>query len=232
LLYGGVVLVAVTVFYTQSRGGLIAAMLVPGVFIVRRYGLLAVAPAALVAVPVLLLGGRSGEAADLSTSMRYDAWATGLDMWHHSPLWGVGPRMFNTHFFLTAHNSYVLALAELGFVGLFLFVAILYLSYKTLFVGLRELGAIPGTAAAQVWGLSLLAALAGVTFQINTLSFLYHPVLWLFFGLTGAWYSAVRTHLPDMRISLSARDLTIVALASTAYATVFLPAFLKWKGFS
>ena len=230
-LYAGVALVAVTVFYTESRGGLIAALLVPGVFIVRRYGVLALVPAALVAAPVLLLGGRSGEAADLSTAMRYDAWATGLDMWHHSPIWGVGARMFNSHFFLTAHNSYVLSLAELGFVGLFLFVAILYLAFKTLFVGLRELDAIPGTAAPQVWGLALLAAMAGIAFQINTLSFLYHPVLWMFLGLVGAWYSAVRYHRPALRIVLGARDLVIVGVASLAYATVLLPLFLKWKGF-
>jgi O-antigen ligase len=231
LLYGGVALVAVTVFFTQSRGGLIAALLVPGVFLVRRYGWISLVPAALVAVPVLLLGGRSGEGADVSTAMRYDAWASGLDMWHHSPLWGVGPRMFTNYFFLTAHNSYVLSLAELGFVGLYLFAAILYLSFKTLIVGLRELGKIPGTAAAQVWGLTLLAAIAGVSFQINTLSFLYHPVLWLFIALIGAWYSAVRTHRPELRISLRARDLVIIAVASVAYATVVLPAFLKWKGY-
>jgi O-antigen ligase len=201
------------------------------VFVVRRYGVLALVPASLVAIPVLLLGGRSGESADLSTEMRYDAWATGLDMWHHSPIWGVGPRMFGTHFFLTAHNTYVLALSELGFVGLFLFVAVLYLAFKTLVVGLRAVGSIPGTAAAQVWGLALLAALAGIAFQINTLSFLYHPVLWMFLGLTGAWYSAVRYHRPDVHIALTARDVAIVGVASAAYATVLLPLFLKWKGF-
>jgi hypothetical protein len=230
-LYVCVILVGVTVFYTQSRGGLIAAMLLPGVYLLRRYGVIALVPAALIAIPVLLLGGRSGDSADLSTAMRYDAWATGLDMWHHSPIWGVGARMFNTHHFLTAHNSYVLSLAELGFVGLVLFVAILSLAIKTLVVGLRQLAVIPGTAAAQVWGLALLAAMAGIAFQINTLSFLYHPVLWMFFGLIGGWYSAVRHHQPQIRIELSPRDIVMVIVASAAYATVLLPVFLKWKGF-
>jgi O-antigen ligase len=227
----GVAMVLFTVTMTQSRGGLVAAMLVPGVYIVRRYGILAVVPAALLAIPVMLLGGRSGEAADLSTSMRYEAWATGLDMWHHSPLYGVGARMFSEHHFLTAHNSYVLSLAELGIVGLYLFVAIVYLCIKTLVVGLRQLSTVPGTAAAQVWGMALLAAMAGIAFQINTLSFLYHPVLWMFFGLVGAWYSSVRHHRPDMRIVLAPRDLVIVGVLALAYATVILPLFLKYKGF-
>jgi O-antigen ligase len=220
-----------TVLLTQSRGGLIAAVLVPGVYIVRRFGLAALVPAAIAALPVLMLGGRSGEAADLSTEMRYEAWATGLDMWHHSPIYGVGARMFGEHHFLTAHNSYVLTLAELGIVGMFLFVAIIYLCLKTLIVGVRELRHVPGTAAAQVWGMALLAAMAGIAFQINTLSFAYHSVLWLFFGLIGAWYSAVRHHLPALVIKLQIRDILVIAGLCLGYATVVLPLFLRAKGY-
>jgi O-antigen ligase len=229
-LAGGVALVLATVWLTQSRGGLVAAMLVPGVYIIRRYGILTIFPAAAVAAPVLLLGGRSGEAADLSTAMRYDAWATGLDMWHHSPVYGVGARMFSEHFFLTAHNSYVLSLAELGIVGMFLFVAIVYLCIKTLIVGIGQLATVQGTAAAQVWGMALLAAMVGIAFQINTLSFTYHPVLWIFFGLVGAWYSAVRHHRPDLQIKLRPGDWVIIAVLCLAYALVILPIFLRAKG--
>ena len=231
VLGGGVAMVLVTVFMTQSRGGLVAALLVPGIYLVRRYGIAAVIPMGVLGLPVMLLGGRSGDAADLSTSMRYDAWSTGLDMWHHSPIYGIGARMFSEHHFLTAHNSYVLMLAELGFVGLLLFVAIMYLCMKTLIVGVRELAKLPGTRAAQVWGMSLLAAMAGITFQINTLSFAYHSVLWLFFGLVGAWYSAIRHHRPELQIKLTPRDIVIVIGASIAYAIVILPVFLKLKGY-
>ena len=58
-LFGlGAASVLYTVYMTQSRGGLVAAMLVPGVYLVRRYGIKAVIPAALVALPVVMLGGR------------------------------------------------------------------------------------------------------------------------------------------------------------------------------
>jgi hypothetical protein len=221
-----------TVFMTQSRGGLVAAMLVPGVYMVRRYGLAAVIPAALVAIPVLLLGGRSGEAAEMSTEQRYEAWATGLDMFRHSPIFGVGARNFGEHHYLTAHNSYVLTLAEMGIVGMFLFVSMIYLSLKTLIVGVRALATVPGTNAAQVWGMALLAAMAGIVFQINTLSFAYHSVLWLFFGLVGAWQSAVRHHKPDMTVRLETRDVLIIIAACFAYALVILPVFLRAKGYT
>jgi len=230
-LFGlGAAVVLYTVFMTQSRGGLIAALLVPGVYLVRRYGVKAVIPAGLMALPLLLLGGRSGESAAESTQQRYEAWAVGLDMFHHSPVFGVGARQFGEHHFLTAHNSFVLTLAELGFPGMVMFVAIVYLTFKSLLVGLRELRHVPGTEAATVWGMSLLASMAGIVFQINTLSFAYHSVLWIFFGLVGAWCSAIRYHRPEFRVRLTWRDLVIIVAACAVYALLVLPVFLKAKG--
>jgi hypothetical protein len=219
-----------TVYMTQSRGGLIAGLLVPGIYLVRRYGFRAVIPAGLISVPVLMLGGRSGEAADVSTQMRYEAWGVGLDMFHHNPIFGVGARQFGEHHFLTAHNSYVLTMAELGFPGMVLFVAINYLSIKALLVGLRELRDVPGAGVATVWGMSLLASMAGILFQINTLSFAYHSVLWIFLGLVGAWCSAIRHHRPEFKVQLTARDLVLITLGCAAFALFFLPLFLRLKG--
>lgn len=230
LCFVGIVVCCVAVWMTQSRGGLVVMLLVPGVYAVRRWGWSVIVPAAALAAPILILGGRSGENADVSTEMRYEAWAKGLDMWHHSPLFGVGARQFAEHHYLTAHNSFVLMLAELGIVGLFLFTAIVYLCVKTLILGLRELRVTPGTRSAQIWGMALLAAMIGILFQINTLSFSYHMALWLFFGLCGAWYSSIRHHMPEFEVKLHFLDILIIALSSLAYATVILPVFLKAKG--
>ncbi len=223
-------LVLVTVFMTESRGGLVAAMLVPGVFVIRRYGWRALIPVAMIAIPVLVFGSRSGGDADQSTQERYEAWSAGLQMFHHNPLFGVGAGQFTQHHNLTAHNSYVLALAELGLPGLFLFFVMIYLSLKILIVGNRELESVPGTEAARAWGMALLAAFAGIVFQITTLSFTYHPALWIMFGIVGAWYSAVRHHRPELRISMSLRDVVIVVSITLAFALVVLPVFLKLKG--
>jgi uncharacterized membrane protein YeaQ/YmgE (transglycosylase-associated protein family) len=66
-------------------------------------------------------------------------------------------------------------------------------------------------------------------FQINTLSFAYHAVLWIFFGLVGAWTSAIRHHRPDFRVRMTWRDLIIVVLGCVIYIVVVLPVFLKFK---
>jgi hypothetical protein len=219
-----------TVYMTQSRGGLVAGLLVPGIYIVRRYGLKSLAPALAVALPVLLLGGRSGENAEQSTLERYEAWSTGLSMFKSNPVFGVGARQFAEHHYLTAHNTFVLAFAELGLPGFVLFVAIMYLSFKTLIVGLRELRHVPGTDAATTWGLALLASMAGIVFQINTLSFLYHAVMWIFFALCGAWYGAIRYHLPTFQVRMTWRDFFIVIGLSLGYIGL-LPLWLRYKGF-
>ena len=230
LLWLLVAMEAAAIWMTQSRGGLIAGLLVPGVYVIRKWGAKAVVPAAAVALPILMLGGRSGADADASTEQRYEAWATGIQMFHDHPVFGVGARNFNLHHWLTAHNSFVLTLAEMGLPGLFLFITLIYLSFKCLVVGLRTLSKVPGTAAAQVWGMALLAAMAGIVFQINTLSFAYHQVLWLFFAFIGAWTGAVRHHRPDFVVKMTGSDLAIVFGITLSYAIVVVPVFLKIKG--
>jgi O-antigen ligase len=228
----GGILVLWTVLMTQSRGGLVVALAVPGVYFVKRYGLAGLVVAAAGAVPLLALSGDGGRdmSAAASTELRYEAWASGLEMFKASPLFGVGQRQFAEHHFMTAHNSYILALAELGFVGLVLFVTLMYLSMKGLWVGLRQLENVPGAQVARVWGMALLAGFFGMAFQIGTLSFAYHSVLWVFLGLAAAWVGAVRHHMPELRIRMTVRELVIVTAACAVYALMVLPLFLRWKG--
>lgn len=226
----GIGLVLFTDVLSQSRGGLLSAMLVVSIYIVRHYGVWTIVPAAATALPLLMLGGRSGKDAAISTQLRYEAWSSGLAMFKRSPFVGVGPGQFAENHFMTAHNSFVLALAELGFIGLVLFVCLITITIKTLVVGIRQLAAVPNAKVAEVWGMALLASWAGILFQINTLSFAYHSVLWIFLGLVGAWTGAVRAHHPEFNVRLTWRDLMIIIGACVAYTVFVLPIFLRYKG--
>lgn len=230
LCVGGMIIALGTIYLSQSRGGQVAAMLVFFIYMVRKYGVIAFLPAAVLALPVLALGGRSGSAADASTMQRYEAWATGYNLFKQSPLFGVGQGQFTEHHYLTAHNSFVLTASELGIVGFFLFTAIIYLTLKSLIAGLIQLRHIEGAEVARVWGIALLASMLGMLFQINTLSFAYHSVLWIFLGLVGAWTGAIRHHMPDFQMKLTPRDLFFVAVICVGYMTVVLPLLLKYKG--
>jgi hypothetical protein len=216
---------------TQSRGGQLVFLAVLGVFFGRQLGWKGLAAGALMGLVVMSLGGRSGSAADESTEMRYEAWRAGLDMFRSSPLFGVGHRQFAENHNITAHNSYVLVMAELGIVGMVLWLSSVYLSIKIAWKAMRDLRDEPGAAVARTWALALLASWVGLCIQMMFLSFAYHSVLWLYFGLSGALYSAVRRHRPDWTVTFGLKDLAIVIAICVAFVGVILPVFLRLKHF-
>lgn len=228
---------ALCILYTQSRGGLLVVAIICGTFAVARYGARAALLAAIAApigmfVTGLALATRNEASAAVSTMLRYEAWSSGMMMFRGSPLFGVGHRQFGEHHYMTAHNSYVLTVAELGFIGLFLFLALLTQAVKILFVGYRQLGGIPGAATARVWALGLLAGGLGLAFQIGTLSFAYHSVLWIYLGLVAAWHGAVGSHLPTFSPRLRLAELLIICAVGVAFVAVLMPVFLRLKGAS
>ena len=63
---------------------------------------------------------------------RIEAWAAGMDMLKAHPVIGMGKEQFIENYERDSHSSYVRAGAELGFVGLFAFIGIIFSSYRTL----------------------------------------------------------------------------------------------------
>ena len=116
-----------TTYLTHSRGGLIALAALALVAGRRKLG----TTASMVLAAVLIIGmigldftgGRGISAADGSD--RLEAWASGLEMFKSSPLFGIGFNAFTDFYEITAHNSFVLCLAELGMLGSVLWLALL-----------------------------------------------------------------------------------------------------------
>ena len=94
---------------------------------------------AAVAVPVLLASTRLAQidANEASAEGRLDAWYEGIQLLLQYPLFGVGFSNLSDHNFLTAHNSLVLAMAELGIVGYTIWLAFVgysgYMLYRLSF---------------------------------------------------------------------------------------------------
>jgi O-antigen ligase len=226
-------LVGMTVFFTQSRGGQLVLAAVLWVYAIHRWRWKAVAAAAMAApvLMMLLLGGDGGRVdAAASTEERYEAWATGITLFRESPLFGVGHGQFVEHHYLTAHNSYVLALAELGLPGLLLWGAVLYLSVKTMLLAVFRYRRRPEARVAFVWALALLSSFAGLMIGIFFLSFAWHMVFWIYAGLAGAFYSTVRTHDPGFEVHMGPRDWALLAgLAGTLVSILFV--YLRLRGY-
>jgi len=216
-------LVVLCAIFTRSRGGQLVFLAVLAAYFVQRFGRRGLLAGALLALPLLLLGGRSGADASASTMERIDCWYEALSMWKSHPLTGVGFGQFGEYHYLTAHNSFMLTLAELGFVGMLLFSAILYVSLKIPVTLLRRISAnVPvavepaALAVFKPWAMALVAALSGLLVGIFFLSFAYHYVLWVYVGLSGALYSAVRRHDPEFEVGFGWRDLWLVAAVDLA----------------
>jgi O-antigen ligase len=116
-----------TTYLTHSRGGLIALAAIALMAARKKLG--TTASTALAAVFILgmlaldFTGGRGISAMDGAD--RLEAWANGLEMFKSAPLFGIGFNGFTDLYEITAHNSFVLCLAELGLFGTTLWMALL-----------------------------------------------------------------------------------------------------------
>ncbi len=217
------------VIMTESRSGQLTLIAVVGFYFVRRFGWRGILAAAPLAIPIMLLGGRSGEAADASTQERLECWVEALEMWRSHPFFGVGARQFTEHHFLTAHSSFMLTLAELGPIGLVLWSLAIYGAFKIAIRVQIDFADRPETAVAREWAATLVAILAGMVVSAFFLSIAYHPVLWIEIGLAGALYASVRRHSPEWSVSIGPRDLLLVA-GFDAALVISIKFYLAFKG--
>lgn len=231
LLLLAILTVSICVVFTKSRGGQLVVAAVFGAYFVKKYGIAKGAMAGgIMALPLLMLGGRD-DSKEGSADERVEVMAEGIQFIREAPLTGIGWNQYsewNSHG-LTAHNSYLLAISELGPIGFFLFTIVLYISFKTLLLGLKRYADGPETRVARVWAMGLLAAFIGCCVGSFFLSFTYHNVLWIFIGLTGAFWSAAKRHDPEFEVKLTFRDGVYCALMDVGLVLA-LATFVRLKG--
>ncbi len=104
LLLSTLLLVGTCTVFTQSRGGQLVFIAAVGAYFVRKYGVKGLILGAMLGLPLLMLGGRSGEEAEASSLERLECWYEGMSMFKQYPIFGVGQGQFTEHHFLTAHN--------------------------------------------------------------------------------------------------------------------------------
>jgi putative inorganic carbon (hco3(-)) transporter len=164
------------VILTNSRGAMLATMAILGLECWRRFGKVAVVVAAVLVVPALLAVTRLSKlsAGEESAFDRLQAWYEGIQMLRGSPIFGVGFGNFTNHSVLTAHNSIILPMAELGIPGLTIWLGIIWYSLRMLWwVGFKADPAVvdqTGDADASVSGMeSALEETQGEPADISSL---------------------------------------------------------------
>ncbi len=185
------------VFASGSRGGMLTFVVVFAVYFVRAYGARGLVAGGAAAIPLLLFGGRSG--GEESTMERTETLHEGFLFFKSHPLFGLGHNQFVENWFITAHNSYLLAAAELGFVGLVLFLGLLAYSAKIPWAIARSRSPLH-TPDLRAYALALGVAWLGNLVSMFFLSMNYHPIVHVFFGLSAAIHAIAARQDPRFHV--------------------------------
>lgn len=218
---------AFAILPTKSRGGQLVFLAIWGMHFLFYFGLktsmIAGAPGLPLLLVLILLRNRRADA-DASSEERIRCQWNSLRMFSMRPITGVGYHQTTQYWKQAAHNAYIQAPAELGIVGLFLWYGLSYMTFKTLILVRSHTKEKPQARAAFLWSEALLASNTALHLGISFLSFCYHPIYWIYLGLAGALYKAVKRHDPDFEVRFTGRDLAQHLVISGGW-------FGLWKAF-
>ena len=212
-VWGGIGFIMYGIYLTNSRGTLLATLSLVAFWFWRKYGTTKSFLIGLASSPVLLVvmsSFREISAEGESAQGRLDAWYAGIEMLTGSPLFGVGQGAFIEYNRLTAHNSFVLAFAELGVIGCFIWVAMLVVTVISL-ININKQNYLPeGFACTHLQqhvmhqeartAITLLYSMIGFMVSGFFLSRTYIPILYLYLGLSAACFGRVLIAFPKLTV--------------------------------
>jgi putative inorganic carbon (HCO3(-)) transporter len=193
------------IFLTNSRGGLLALLATIYFFFVRITrkftvgGIIGgVATAAIFAVGPSRIGIIN--TSEDSANSRIELWYEGVQMFKSNPIFGVGHGMFMDQVAQTAHNSFVLVFSELGFVGFFFWVGLIYASFKCLsYVQDND-------ERLKTYSIGLQSSLVGFCAAAFFLSRAYMILPYLLFAFSGAMAGIVQQKRQDQGVQFTKKD--------------------------
>jgi len=193
LLYG--------VYLTDSRGAFLAVMAMAGVWLWLRKGLLIAGTMGAAGMAVLLMLPTRMQELDAGESSAYgriETWYDGIQMFIEHPLLGVGVGNFTEHTWLTAHNSFVLVLAETGIIGYTVWLAMVVYCFLMPIMVLRLPADLGNDEYQPLWtqerrlAMTLLITQVGFYACAFFLSRSYVILLYIMLGLVTGWYMGAR----------------------------------------
>ena len=200
------------VVLTNSRGGLLGLFALSGVFFVYKYGVRKAIFAAIGAVPVLIVVMsmfRKIEQGE-SANGRVEAWYAGMyEMFLHNPLLGVSKGAFTDYHTHTAHNSFILVIGELGFLGYLFWLAALVTSIvmvaRPMLWYRKQSGKtkkkLPNKVKTEIMmNVALFFSFVGFLTTCFFLSRSYIILLFVFMGMAVATYYRTIKVLPELKI--------------------------------
>ena len=217
----------VAIFFTNSRGAVLALVGMIALYFKDRFS----KPVAIGLVVVLVLGvtalgpSRMSEINTKESSARERSWAweQGLNLLQAHPLLGVGRDQFRKKIDsgLVAHNNYVQNFSELGLMGFFVFIALMWCCGKSGYL-LSQLKR-PDDPHIASLGRMILGSVSGyaiVTFFVV----MELDLLYFLMGICMAIYQTIRCEAPELpALALTRLDTTgVVAVMGGLLIAVWL----------
>lgn len=134
------ILFLLAIYYTGSRGGFLAALAIITLFVMYKSNLSISKLAMISGLLVTLFAMAPSHLTNTKDSSnsaqhRVDMWGKGATMVRYNPVFGVGRGNYKKHsYLLIAHNSMIEIMAETGFPGVFLWLCVIYLAFKNLYL--------------------------------------------------------------------------------------------------
>jgi putative inorganic carbon (hco3(-)) transporter len=235
--------VAVRAIVTYSRGGFLSAAALAGYYLVLspRRVRSAIGIAVICAVVVSIMPNEfwdrmnsinaSEEERDESTQGRLHTWAVGLQMGQDNPIFGVGfhsyQYAYDRYDFLAgaygtgraAHSTWIGVLGDLGFVGLALWIAMLFQSLYLSFRLRRTPKSVQRGAEIRIYATALQASILSFAFGSTFLHMQYNEMVWHFLALTIALEGIANRAAADSPPTVEERPAFIASPHAAMVAT-------------
>jgi putative inorganic carbon (hco3(-)) transporter len=208
------ILFLIGIYWSGSRGVEMGAAALLGLALVRRFKVAgAVVSLTVAALLVIAINNLNGpRTIDISGGTdRLAIWSDGLSYFKSSPIWGIGYDNFTAKQGKTAHNSYVLCAAELGFVGFFLWMSIIVVTFIQLNAVHKLL--LKSNPVLARWAVALTFSISAYLFTAFFLSLTYELPLFMLLGMAG---SIITSAGGDATVPLRGTKWPLWALGSCA----------------
>ena len=136
--------VLIAIWTTGSRGGFLATLAIFGTYTLTRLNIsffTMLKIGGLLVVIFMMAPSHLTQIKDdnRSAQHRVDMWQEGVEMLEQNPVFGIGKGNYAPYTGkLIAHNSFIEIMGETGGPGIFLWVALVYLSFKNIYLYLRQ----------------------------------------------------------------------------------------------
>ena len=227
----GVLLYAM--YLTFSRGGLIGLGAIVFFALYKRGQHLVAFTTAGISLAALYVLGFTGnrEITMDAGATRLISWGAGISGLVHNPLFGVGYGQFTKQLNdITAHNSFVLCYAELGLVGYFFWLALIFVSMSSLWSLTVASGAGGNTPENADYSACVRTMLAAFFVFLTVGWFISRTYAELLYILLGAAASIVQLHAKEIPVEKRRSGRWIPRVVALEFASIVLTyAFIRLR---